>query len=425
MRALVIAPQPFFSARGTPFSVYYRSLLMAESGVSIDLLTYGQGQDVDLPGVRVIRTPELGWLGGVRVGPSALKAVHDLLIAVWTTVLLTRNRYDFVHAHEESVFFARLLKPLFGFQLVYDMHSSLPQQLQNFQYTSSRVLIWLFERLERASLTGADVVITICPELARIAIAQMPDPSRHFLIENSILDEVRLKQGSHKVPESGVTEPSLPSDRPLILYAGSFEPYQGLDLLLAAFARLREQHADAFLVMLGGLPQQVQRLNALAAEHRLEGHCLITGRVPQQVARQVSQRATTLVSPRDRGSNTPLKLYEQLASGIPLVATRIPSHTQVLNDQVCFMVEPTVEGLAQGMLESLLDRGRRQQVVGAALALYHEKYSRSAYARAVRSMLGILERGQAPRAKLVIDYQAKDTVASPAVREEPVASLTM
>jgi glycosyltransferase involved in cell wall biosynthesis len=253
----------------------------------------------------------------------------------------------------------------------------------------------------------------------------MPDPSRHFLIENSILDEVRLKQGSHKVPESGAKEPALPSDRPLIVYAGSFEPYQGLDLLLAAFARLREQHADAFLVMMGGLPQQVQRLSALAAEHGLEGHCLVTGRVPQQVARQVAQRATTLVSPRDRGSNTPLKLYEQLASGIPLVATRIPSHTQVLNDQVCFLVDPTVDGLAQGVLESLRDQGRRQQVVGAALALYHEKYSRFAYARAVRSVLGILERGRAPRAKLVIDYQAKDSVASPAVREESVASLTM
>jgi hypothetical protein len=163
MKALVIAPQPFFSARGTPFSVYYRTMLMAESGVSIDLLTYGQGEDVDLPGVRVIRTPALGWLGTVRVGPSALKLLHDTLIVLWAMALLLRNRYDFVHAHEESIFVALLFKPLFQYQLVYDMHSSLPQQLENFQYTSSRLLIRLFERLEEASLTSADAVITICP----------------------------------------------------------------------------------------------------------------------------------------------------------------------------------------------------------------------------------------------------------------------
>jgi glycosyltransferase involved in cell wall biosynthesis len=421
MRALVIAPQPFFTARGTPFSVYYRTLLIAESGVSIDLLTYGQGQDVEMPGVRLIRTPALNWLGTVRVGPSALKALHDLLIMLWALGLLLRNRYDFVHAHEESVFFARLLKPLFQYQLVYDMHSSLPQQLENFQYTKSKLLIWLFEQLELISISGADAVITICPELAEIALDRMPDPSRHFLIENSLLDEIRLIEGSQRLNIVGL-EPSVPRDRPLILYAGSFEPYQGLHLLIEAFARLREQQPDAFLVVMGGLPEQVQRLGALAAEHGLDGHCVITGRVPPHVARTFAQRATSLVSPRDRGSNTPLKVYEQLASGIPLVATRIRSHTQILNDQVCFLVEPTVEGLTQGILDSLRDESRRQRVIAGALALYHEKYSRPAYERAVRSVLNLLERGRrAPGRGLVIDYQARDAAASVS-REEAAAS---
>ena len=40
MKMLVIAPHPFFTPRGTPFSVYYRTLVMAEQGVEIDLLTY-------------------------------------------------------------------------------------------------------------------------------------------------------------------------------------------------------------------------------------------------------------------------------------------------------------------------------------------------------------------------------------------------
>ncbi|HJR17856.1 MAG TPA: glycosyltransferase family 4 protein [Gemmatimonadales bacterium] len=423
MRALVIAPEPFFTARGTPFSVYYRTLLMAESGVSIDLLTYGQGQDVDLPGVRLIRIPALRWLGAVRVGPSALKAVHDVLIAVWTVALLLRKRYDVVHAHEESVFIARLLKPVFRFQLIYDMHSSLPQQLENFQYTSSRLLIWLFERLELASLTGADAVITICPELARFAIERMPDPRRHFLIENSLLDEVRLKPNSHTAPETGEVEPPVPADRPLILYAGSFEPYQGLHLLIAAFARVRERRPDAFLVVMGGLPDQVRRVRAQALAHGLDGHCVVAGRVPQHVARQFTQRATSLVSPRDRGTNTPLKIYEQLASGIPLVATRILSHTQILNDQVSILVEPTVEGLADGIFESLHDTERRQRVIAGALALYDEKYSRPVYARGVRAVLDLIQRGcAAQRSRLVVSYHARDAVAASVTREESAAS---
>ena len=37
MRALVIAPQPFFSPRGTPFSVYHRTRVIAEQGIDVDL----------------------------------------------------------------------------------------------------------------------------------------------------------------------------------------------------------------------------------------------------------------------------------------------------------------------------------------------------------------------------------------------------
>ena len=174
--------------------------------------------------------------------------------------------------------------------------------------------------------------------------------------------------------------------------------------------------------MMGGLPEQVHRFRALAVEHGLEGHCIVTGRVSPRAARNFAQRATSLVSPRDRGTNTPLKIYEQLASGVPLVATRISSHTQILNDEVCFLVEPTVDGLAQGILESLQDDRRRQQVVARALTLYHEKYSRPVYERSVRSVLNLIERGRrAPSRRLLIDYQVRKAVASPAARQEVVA----
>ena len=55
MKALVISPQPFFTYRGTPFSVYYRTKALSELGVSIDFLTYGEGSDADIPNVNYIR----------------------------------------------------------------------------------------------------------------------------------------------------------------------------------------------------------------------------------------------------------------------------------------------------------------------------------------------------------------------------------
>ena len=97
-----------------------------------------------------------------------------------------------------------------------------------------------------------------------------------------------------------------------------------------------------------------------------------------------------LTSPRSSGTNTPLKVYEQLASGIPLVATRIRSHTQVLTDDVCFLVDPTPEAIAQGIVEALSNEERRKQVTSRAAELYETKYSRHAYERKMQQLLALL-----------------------------------
>jgi glycosyltransferase involved in cell wall biosynthesis len=388
MRALVLAPQPFFSARGTPFSVYYRTLVTAELGVDVDRLTYGEGQDVDIPGVRLIRIPRLPFTHDVPIGPSIKKLVLDAVMVLWTVGLLLRHRYDFVHAHEESVFFCRLLKPFFGFKLVYDMHSSLPEQLANFRFTASRWLVRLFELLERSALRAATAVVTICPDLAEYVAPRIEDPSRHVLIENSIFDRVPTAPPPDGAPETTFVH-KLPN-HPLVVCTGTLEAYQGIDLLIRAFGVVHERRPDASLVLVGGTPGQVARYRKLADAEGLNGECIFTGRVSQSTARGLAQRATVLTSPRVSGSNTPLKVYEQLASGIPLVATRIRSHTQVLDDRVCFLVEPTVDGIANGICEALDNPERREAVASHALELYDARYARPVYEEKMRSLLTML-----------------------------------
>jgi glycosyltransferase involved in cell wall biosynthesis len=389
MRALVVAPQPFFSPRGTPLSVYYRTVVMAELGVDIDLLTYGQGEDVEIPGVRILRIPAFGWLGPVPVGPSLLKLFLDLFVVARTFALLLRHRYDFVHAHEESVFFCRFLKPVSRAKLVYDMHSSLPQQLTNFAFTRSRLLIGLFERLEDSSLRAADAVITISPALADYARDRMPDPGRHFLIENSLIDEVRLKSPAAATQNARAWLGRISSDRIVVGYAGTFESYQGLELLVDAFALVRQASPDAFLLMIGGSPAQVEELESRAQRQGLGEESLFTGTLPQPEARRLLERADVLTSPRRTGTNTPLKIYSYLASGKPFVATRIPAHTQLLTEEVCFLADPEPTALADAILEAMSSE-RRQSTVDAARSFYDQRYSRQAYLGKMRGLLEVL-----------------------------------
>jgi glycosyltransferase involved in cell wall biosynthesis len=359
---------------------------MAELGVEVDLLTYGQGEDVEIPGVRILRIPGFERLGPVPVGPSLLKLFLDLFLVGRTLTLLLRHRYDFVHAHEESVFFCRFLKPFFGSKLVYDMHSSLPQQLTNFAFTRSRLLIGLFERLEDSCLRAADAVITISPALAEYARGRMPDPDRHFLIENSLIDKVRLK--NPPAEEAGAAEWSgrIPADRSVVGYAGTFESYQGLDLLIDAFALLRQRRPDAFLLMIGGSPAQVESHRDRARRQKLGEDILFTGTLAQPVAQRLLGRADVLTSPRSTGTNTPLKIYAYLASGKPFVATRIPSHTQLLTDGLCFLADPEPAALADAILAAMSSE-TRQRTVDAARSFYDERYSRRAYLSKMQALL--------------------------------------
>lgn len=385
MKILVIAPEPFFTPRGTPFSVYYRTRVTSELGAEIDLLTYGEGEDVDLSGARIVRIPRFEWLGSVPAGPSLKKLYLDVFMGLWAVGLLAKERYEVVMAHEESVFFSVFLKPLFRFKLVYEMHSSLPEQLTNFQFTESRLLIGAFRLLERLSLRTADAVITVCPELGKHATSGMSDPARHFLIENSLFDDLQPPAGGEDVDI-----PPLPDHRPIVMYAGSLEPYQGLDLLLQAFARVLEKRPEAFLVVIGGTPEQVEHYQGSAQRLGLDGYHRFVGRVPPAAVKECIPKARVLTSPRIEGTNTPLKIYEQVASGVPLVATRILSHTQVLDDRICFLVEPDPASMSEGILAALDDHGRRDAVIAAAREHYHRNWSRPVYLDKMRKLLEAL-----------------------------------
>ena len=54
-----------------------------------------------------------------------------------------------------------------------------------------------------------------------------------------------------------------------------------------------------------------------------------------------------LTSPRSKGTNTPLKIYQYLRSGKPIVATRLLTHTQVLDDDTAMLTAPDPQAFAR------------------------------------------------------------------------------
>jgi glycosyltransferase involved in cell wall biosynthesis len=390
MHILMIAPEPFFEPRGTPFSEYHRIRALLELGHTVDLVTYPFGEDVSLPGLRVFRCLRPPFVRRVRIGPSAAKVPLDLALTASALRRALATRYDAVHSHEEGAAIGIVIAALLGVPHLYDMHSSLPQQLSNFGYTRSRMLRWIFRRFERHAVRRSRVVIVICPALQRLVheIAPGADP---VLIENA------PGAGELTAAAAGAgirRELGLAADTPLVVYTGTFEAYQGLDLLFDAMALVVEQRSDARLLLAGGTPEQIVAARSRVNACGLGGHVVFAGERPAGEIPAFLDAADVLVSPRSRGTNTPLKIYQYLRAGRAIVATRLLTHTQVLDDGVAILTEPTPEAFAGGVLRALNDPAAAAQIGQRAAALAATKYSYDAYLARTRAAIARL--GPAP-----------------------------
>jgi glycosyltransferase involved in cell wall biosynthesis len=380
MHILMIAPEPFFEPRGTPFSEFHRIKALIALGHTVDLVTYPFGRDVEMPGLTVFRCLRPPFVQHVRIGPSWAKVPLDAALAATALRRALATSYDAVHSHEEGGLIGVVLSAMLGVPHLYDMHSSLPQQLSNFDVSSSKPLVWGMGLVERLLVRRSRVVIVICQQLVEVVRAIDPLVPT-VLIENA--------PGSGDLPVAGAS-PSLRAawgiapDVPVVLYTGTFEAYQGLDLLYAAAARVRATRPDVRFLVVGGQPDQVEAARIQAKSAGADGVVVFTGQRPSEEIPQFLDAATVLASPRSRGTNTPLKIYQYLRAGRPIIATRLLTHTQVLDDSVAVLTEATPDAYAAGILRAVDDPVEADAIGRRARALADTKYSYEAYLERTR-----------------------------------------
>jgi glycosyltransferase involved in cell wall biosynthesis len=386
MRILMIAPEPFFEPRGTPFSEYHRIRALIELGHTVDLVTYPFGRDVSLPGLRVFRCVRPPMMREIGIGPSWKKLPLDLALFGAACRRAWGGKYDAVHSHEEGGWFGVMIAGVLGLPHLYDMHSSLPQQLTNFAYSRSRIVKAIFGSLERFVIRRSRVVIVICPQLEEV-VRRIDSGVPAVLIENA--------PGSGETPADGSglairRALQIEPRTPIVLYTGTFEAYQGLELLFASMHEVIAQRPDARLVLAGGRPAQIEEARRQAAAAGVASATVFAGQRPADEIPAFLDAADVLVSPRSLGTNTPLKIYQYLRSGRPIVATRLLTHTQVLTDDVAFLTPATPAGFGAGILAAIGDTERAQAVGARARHLAETKYSYDIYLSRTREACALL-----------------------------------
>lgn len=376
MKILMIAPQPFFEPRGTPISVYQRLEALSALGHEIDLITYHVGTDIELPNVTIHRVRGLKMIQHVRIGPSRAKIFLDVMIFFKAVRMLLAKRYNVIHSHEEAAFFSMFLAWIFRMHHLYDMHSVLSKQLTNFSFGNKPIFIKTFERLERLVLKTCSAVITVGPDLEQY-VKRTDENVRVVMIENIALHAYQTPVQFEAVEELK-NKLNLAGRLPVV-YTGTFESYQGLDMALDCVYRVRNRYPNVIFIFVGAKVKQAQTWTNSARKKGLAGHTLFLDAVSPQESMIYLACASVLISPRLDGTSTPLKVYSYLHAEKPIVATAITAHTQVLTEETALLVETNHHAFADGIIRVLGDRELAERLAKKAHQLAQSKFGRQDY----------------------------------------------
>jgi PEP-CTERM/exosortase A-associated glycosyltransferase len=250
--------------------------------------------------------------------------------------LVREHRPDVLHAHSPSLNAHPALQVgrRHGIPVVYELralwedaavsHGSTPQGSLRYRLTRHH---------EMVALRRAHQVTTICEGLRQELCSRGLANDKVTVIPNAV-DAQRFNPITR--PSPALQGQLQLAGRWVIGFCGSFYAYEGLDLAIRALPDIIRQVPQATLLLVGGGPEDAA-LRALAQELGLAAHVVFAGRVPNEVVNDYYSLIDVLVFPRKAMRLTelvtPLKPLEAMAMGLPVVASDVGGHRELIEHE--------------------------------------------------------------------------------------------
>jgi len=389
MRILMMAPVPFYQERGTPIAIDLLLKSLSEQGHQVDVITYPEGVDRDYDGVSYFRVKPFGEITGVRPGFSLKKIYLDLFVLVTFIRLFFSKKYDVVHAVEESVFMAMVISPLKRIPYIYDMDSSMVTQLLD-KAPSLKFLETILRFIESLPARFATVVVPCCDALSQDVARYRGKKNKATLVlkDISLLDKSRTDASSGLDVRGLVSGQGEP--KKVLMYIGNLESYQGIDLMIDGFAEACKTLDNIALVVVGGEDQDIDFYKKSAKDLGVAESTFFLGKQPVSDLYALMFQSDILLSPRTQGANTPMKVYSYLDSNVPVIATRLPTHTQVMSDENTLLVDADDKSFAKGVVRLVEEPSLGLKLTQNAAELIEREHSWSSFDNAVKNIYSVV-----------------------------------
>jgi PEP-CTERM/exosortase A-associated glycosyltransferase len=319
---------------GSGYSYRSRSIVAAQKRLGLEpivLTSPKQGTDRDgcdlVDGIRHYRT------GRTR---GRLPFARELLLMgrLASRIIQVARTEDIevIHAHSPSLngLPALWAGRRLGLPVIYEVRTFWEDAaVNNGSFSATSLRYRLSRRLETVVLRRAHRVVAICEGIRSEVISRGIPTSRVAVVPNAVEGDwlASPARASDLAAELGL------GAGPIFGYIGSFSRYEGLLFLIEAMPDILVRFPDARLLLVGGgRDEEAVR----AAAQRAGVAIVVAGRVPQERVRDFYSLIDVFVLPRRRirltELVTPLKPLEAMALGIPVLASDIGGHAELVND---------------------------------------------------------------------------------------------
>jgi glycosyltransferase involved in cell wall biosynthesis len=235
----------------------------------------------------------------------------------------------------------------------------------------------LAAQAERWTLTHADAVLVVSAALRDHAVSAGVDPGRIHVIPNGV-----NPSHFHPGPRDTAFRARWNIDGALsvIGFVGGLRPWHGVESLPALLEALAKYDPAIRLVIVGEGPLRSQ-LQDDFDKKGLGSQVIFTGHIPHEQVPATIRHFDVAVAPYPQAEHafyfSPLKLFEYMASGVPVVAAGLGQINELLRHGVTAMVYPPgdLDALAKACRTLLADAALRAKLGQAAAALAREQFT--------------------------------------------------
>jgi glycosyltransferase involved in cell wall biosynthesis len=305
LRVAMVAACPFPWPRGTPIRIHRLAEAVARRGHEVHVATYHLGEEVGDAPFQVHRIRDVPAYRRTDPGPTARKLLQlDPLLAGLLRRLHAELHFDIVHAHHyEGLLVAS--HAVRDAPIIYDAHTLLSGELSTYRLGLPRSFVGaVAPLLDRHLPRRADRTIAVSEGIRDTLVSLGASrPDRVHVIPSGV-------EWEHFPTEAGRA-----TDGRTVIFTGNLAPYQGVDLLLEAFAVLHARRADVRLMIV--TDSSFAPFEDLARRLGVRNAIEVRGDAfPEHTV--LMSAATIAANPRVQCDGIPQKLLNYMAAGMPI-----------------------------------------------------------------------------------------------------------